>query len=339
MRKNQELRRSNPFRSPRDRRTYWLIFGLFLILGLLFAYGLLSYNNPVKPGSASYYPVVKRRLFVITTLFIVTICQSLATISFQSITANRIITPSLLGFEAVYATIHTATIFFFGAKALREFTGPGPFLIQVLLMILVCLVLYGSLLKGRDKDIQFMLLVGVIIGSGLRSVSSFMRRLLSPSEFDILQAKLFGSVNNAKSEYFPIVLPLVLICLVLMFTYSNKLNVLALGDETSKKLGLNHRSATILVLSLVSILVAVSTALVGGLNFFGFLTATLTYQLVPSYDHKYLFLLSLVLGFFILTGAYFLMYHVFNAQGVVSIIIELVGGLTFLVLVLKKVNQ
>ena len=72
------------------------------------------------------------------------------------------------------------------------------------------------------------------------------------------------------------------------------------------------------------------------MTFLGFLVATLTYQFADTYDHLYLLPMAALMGFCILTSAYFLMNHVFYAQGVVSIIIELVGGLTFLVVILRK---
>ena len=50
----------------------------------------------------------------------------------------------------------------------------------------------------------------------LNSVSTFMRKLLAPSEFDILQARLFGSVNHADPAYFPIVIPMIIIVAVLI---------------------------------------------------------------------------------------------------------------------------
>jgi ABC-type enterochelin transport system, permease component len=270
-------------------------------------------------------------------MIISAICQSLATVAFQSSTNNRIITPSLLGFEALYSTINTSTMFFFGATAFISFTtGVSSFLFQVAVMVLVCLLLYGWLLSGKYGNLQLMLLVGVIIGTGLRSVSAFMRRLLAPSEFDLLQAKLFGSVSNARAEYFPIAIPIVIIAAFLVVAYSKRLNVLSLGSGPSTALGVNHKFGIIYALILVSVLMSVSTALVGPLTFYGFLVATLTYQAAPTYDHRYIFPMSLAIGFLILTGAYFFMYHVFRAQGVVSVIIEMFGGIVFLVVLLRK---
>lgn len=331
-----EHRTARAFRSPRERRRYWLILTLLILLGILASVGLLVYNNPVPVDSPSFLPVVRRRVYALVAMIIAAVCQSLSTVTFQSITSNKIITPSLLGFEALYSTIQTSTIFFFGATALIRFTGTGAFLFQVSIMVLMCLILYGWLLAGKYGNLQLMLLIGVIMGTGLRSMSSFMRRLLAPSEFDILQARLFGSVNNADASYFPVAIPVVLIVAGLLLAYSKRLNLASLGRDPATALGANHRRSVIYALILVAVLMSVSTALIGPLTFYGFLVAILTYQAAPTYDHRYVLPMSLAIGFLIITGAYFLMYHVFNAQGVVSIIIEMVGGLTFLAVILRK---
>ncbi|TCZ74034.1 iron ABC transporter permease [Paenibacillus albiflavus] len=333
---HNENRSARAFRSKKEEQRYWILLITLIVLGLLSSYGLLVYNNPVPVDSPSFIPVVKRRLVALVAMLIAAICQSLSTVAFQSITNNRIITPSLLGFESLYTTIHTSTIFFFGVGALINFTGIVPFAIQVIVMVLMSLILYGWLLSGKYGNLQLMLLVGIIIGTGLKSVSSFMRRLLSPNQFDILQARLFGSVNNADSAYFPIVIPVVIIVALLLLAHSKKLNILSLGKDVSTSFGVKHQSSIIYTLILVSVLMSISTALIGPLTFYGFLVATLSYQAAPTYDHRYIFPMALAIGFLIITSAYFLMYHVFNAQGVVSVIIELFGGIIFLTVILRK---
>ncbi len=330
------MKKSNSFRFEKDQRQYWVTLTVVLVVGVLFAIGLLVYNNPVPMTSPSFWPVVQRRINAVIAMAIVALAQSLATVTFQSVTNNRIITPSILGFESLYTTIQTAVMFFFGSRALLAFTGTGPFLFQVGLMILLSLLLYGWLLTGKYGDLQLMLLIGLIIGSGLRSLSTFMRRLLSPSEFDLLQARLFASVNHADPGYFGISIVLIALAALLLFWYARRLNVLNLGKDVAVSLGVHHRRGTIFMLVLVSVLMSVSTALVGPMTFFGFLVATFTYRLVPTYDHRYYFPMAIGLGFLVMTGSYFLMYHVFNAQGVVSILIEFVGGLTFLFTMFRR---
>ncbi|WP_172119464.1 iron chelate uptake ABC transporter family permease subunit [Actinomyces faecalis] len=329
-------RSSGAFPTLTARRRWWLIYLAMTAAALVCATGLLTWNNPMPPGSRGFWLIAQRRAWSVLAMVVVAVCQSLATIAFQTVTANRIVTPSIMGFESLYRAIHTSTVFFLGAAGLTAARTTTTFVGQLVLMVGLCLVLYSWLLTSKQASMHAMLLIGVVLGAGLGSVSTFMQRLLTPSEFDVLTARLFGSVNNADPAYYPIALPVVVIAAAALIAASRHLNILALGREASTSLGLDHRRMSVTVLVLVSVLMATSTALVGPMTFFGFLVATLTYQICGTYDHRYLFPMSVSLGTAVLTSAYFLMNHVFSAQGVVSIIIEAVGGLAFLVVVLRK---
>ena len=241
-----------------------------------------------------------------------------------------------MGFESLYVAVQTAAVYFLGVAGVVALQGVAQFGLQVALMVCFSLLLYGWLLSGKYGNLQIMLLIGIIIGGGLGSVSAFMQRLLSPSEFDVLLARLFGSIANADPAYYPLALPLVGIAGVLLVVRSHRLNLVALGRDTTVCLGLNHRRETMIVLLLVSVLMAVSTALVGPMTFFGFLTATLAYQFAGTHDHRYVLPVAALTAFVVLAGAYFVMKNVFYAQGVVSIIIELVGGSIFLFVIVRK---
>ena len=323
------------FRTDKEKKNYFIILSILIFLTLVNIYGLLTYNNPVPIDSPSFLPVVKRRQNAIIAMLLAATCQSFATLLFQTVTNNKIITPSLLGFEAIYSTINTATMYFLGINAFIAISGMKYYLSQIAIMVLISLLLFSTLLK-KHRNVDFLLLVGIIMGQGLRSISAFMRRLLSPSEFDVLQAKLFTSVNNSDPSYFIISAIIIGVVVTIIFTKSNKLNVIGLGADVSNNLGLNYKKSIIYALIGVSILMSVSTALIGPMNFFGFLTVSLCYEFSKTYDHKYLFLMALFLAYFIITLAYFVMNHIFNANGVVSILIELVGGLYFLYIVFRK---
>lgn len=338
MEKNNIFRVTTPFKCSKDKRNYYFLLGLFTLLAVLMAMGLILYNNPVPVSSPSFKPVLKRRMVAVVAMLVTSICQSYATISFQTVTNNRLITPSILGFEALYSVIHTSIIFFLGINALQSFSGPWSFYIQIFIMTLMALLLYGWLLGEKRNNVEILLLVGVILGIGLRSVGAFMRRLLTPSEFDVLQARLFASVNNADSRYFPVAIPLVIGVVFLLILQSKRLNLISLGRDTAVNLGENHKKFTKYILTLTSILISVSTALVGPLTFLGFLVSTITIEIVKTYDHRYILPFAAILSFLILAASYFFMYHVFNTQGVVSIIIELFGGIAFLILLFRKGN-
>ncbi|WP_159717538.1 MULTISPECIES: iron chelate uptake ABC transporter family permease subunit [Actinomyces] len=329
-------RRSGAFASRADRRRWWLLFLGITALAAACVVGLVLYGNPAVVGSRGFWRIVDRRMDAVIAMAVVALCQAMATVSFQTVTGNRILTPSILGFESLYRAIHTTTIFLFGVAGLNAARTTSMFLLQLALMIGLSLMLYSWLLLGSVKGLYPMLLVGIIIGAGLGSLSTFMQRLLTPSEFDVLTARLFGSVNNADPDYYPVAIPLVLGAAALLYALSKRLNVLALGRDTTTSLGVGHARISLAVLVLISVLMATSTALVGPMTFLGFLVATLAYQLSPTYDHRYVFPMAVSLAMLTLCGAYFLMRNVFSAQGVVSIIIEFVGGALFLIVLLRR---
>ena len=330
------VREVGAFQTSQSKRRYWIVVGALVVAALLFTAGLLSWGNPMEFGTRGYWLIAERRMNSVIAMAVVAVCQAVATVAFQTVTNNRIITPSIMGFESLYVAIHTSTVYFLGAAGLNNARTLEMFVVQLVLMVGLSLILYTWLLAGDNPNMHAMLLVGIVLGGGLGSVSTFMQRLLTPSEFDLLTARLFGSVNNADPAYYPLAVPLVLVAAGLMYVNSRRLNVLGLGRDVAVNLGVNHKKHAVYTLVLVSVLMAVSTALVGPMTFLGFLVATLAYQFADTYDHRYVFPMAALLGYCILAGAYFIMNHIFYAQGVVSIIIELVGGLTFLIVVLRK---
>ncbi|MEE2056736.1 iron chelate uptake ABC transporter family permease subunit [Rhodococcus artemisiae] len=324
------------FSTVRQRRRYWILVGALTLLSVVIAVGLVAWDNPVQFGTTGYWRIARMRATNLVVILLVVVCQAVATVSFQSATNNRIITPSIMGFEALYVAIQTAAVFFLGAVGVTTLQGVPQFALMLVLMVGFALMLYGWLLSGKYANLQVMLLVGIVLGGGLGSVATFMQRMLTPSEFDILTAKLFGSVSNADASYLPLAIPLCVAAAGTLWWRSRRLNIVALGKDVTTNLGMNHRREIILILFLVSVLMATTTALVGPLTFLGFLVATLAYQFANTHDHRFVFPVAILTGFVILGGAYFVLKNIFYAEGAVSIIIEAVGGSAFLYVILRK---
>ena len=329
-------RTSESFTTARARRRYVIVLGVLVALSVAFAFALLAWENPMPVGSPGFWRIAKLRVTNVTVMAVVAVAQAIATVSFQTVTHNRIITPSIMGFESLYRVVQTTTVYLFGVAGLVAIQGVWQFGLQVVIMVGLAMALYGWLLSGRYGNLQIMLLIGIIIGGGLGAISTFMQRLLTPSEFDVLAARLFGNVSNADASYLPLAIPLCVAASALLWMRSRRLNLLALGPDVSRSLGLDHKRELYIVLFLVAVLMATSTALVGPMTFLGFLVATLAYQFADTYDHRLVFPVAVLTAFTILAGAYFVMKNVFYAQGMVSILIELVGGTVFLIVILRK---
>lgn len=329
-------RRSGPLPGTRARRRYWLIFSALCVLAGLFTFGSLAYENPMPVGSRGFWLIAEMRTTNLVVVLVVAFCQAIATVAFQTVTNNRILTPSIMGFESLYRLVQTGAVFFIGATGLVAVTGLWQFLLQVALMVAFAAALYGWLLARRGGNLQVTLLVGIVLGGGLGGLATFMQRLLTPSEFDILTARLIGSIANADTSYLGVSIALAGIAGGLLWAKAGTLNVLSLGRETAVNLGMDHRRQMIIVLLLVSVLMAVSTALVGPMTFLGFLVAMIAYQLADTYDHRLVFPIAWLTGFVVLAGSHFVLKHIFYAEGSVGIIMEVVGGTFFLVYILRK---
>src|SRR5690606_13845248 len=116
------------------------------------------------------------------------------------------------------------------------------------------------------------------------------------------------------ASYLPLAIPLCIGAAGTLWWRSRRLNIIALGKDVTTNLGLDHRREIMLVLFLVSVLMATTTALVGPLTFLGFLVATLAYQFATTHDHRFVFLVAILTGFVILGGAYFVLKNIFYAE-------------------------
>lgn len=297
---------------------------------------VLTWSIRPEVGSRGFWLVVSMRVGSVMTIVVVAAAQSTATVLFHTATGNRILTPSIMGFDALYVLIQTSLAFFLGAQALSATDGIPKVLLQSAVMIAFATLLYGWLFGGRRGSLHVTLLVGLILGAGFGTLSSFMQRMLVPTDFDILSARLFGNISNANVGYLPVASAIIGAVLVIVHAMRFRLDVLALGRDTSIGLGLAHKRQVIAVLVLVAVLVSVSTTLIGPMTFFGFIVATLSYQLAGAHEHRRVLPFAFLLGTAILLGAYFVLHHLFRAAGLVTVIIEFVGGSAFVILLLRK---
>ncbi|WP_307844182.1 iron chelate uptake ABC transporter family permease subunit [Sanguibacter suaedae] len=317
-----------------SRTTVGWVAGGVLVIALVLA--TVLYDNRLPVGSAGFRTIVTMRLESVATIVVVAFCHGVGTVIFHTATGNRILTPSILGFDALYRLMQTSLVFVLGGTAVAATGGLGAVAVQTVLMVGFATLLYGWLFSGRRADLHVLLLVGVVLGMGFASVSTFMQRMLTPSEFDVLSARLFGNISGSDASYLPWAAAVCVAVGAVLWRRRHVLDVVALGRDVSTNLGLNHRREVLLLLVLVALLVSVSTTMVGPMTFFGFVVATLTYQVAGAATHARLLPLAALVGTCALLGAYFVLRHVFYAAGLVTVIIELVGGLIFLVHLLRK---
>ena len=254
---------------------------------------------------------------------------------FQTVTNNRILTPSILGLDSLYMLGQTILIFLFGSSSIMMTNRKINFLFSLIIMITGTVILYKTIFKRRN-NIFFLLLVGTVIGTLLKSMTSFMQVLIDPNEFLTLQSKMFANFNNVNTDILLISIIIILIIFAVIYDDIKKLDVMLLGRENAINLGIDYDKFTKKILLVVSILVSISTALVGPVTFLGLLVVNLTYQYFKTYKHQCLIVGAILIGIIALLGGQILVERVFNFSSTVSIIINFIGGIYFIYLLLKE---
>lgn len=285
-------------------------------------------------GKLSY--ILSYRAQVIATMILVGTATGVSTVLFQTITGNRILTPSVMGAEALFVLIQTSIIFFIGSTRWDSVPVVGRFAIETSVMVVFALTLYRWLLVGKSEDLYRLLLAGLVFGILFRSAAELLQRMMAPNEFNILQGRLFAQLTLPESRLLGIAGGLVALCVALLWRYRRDFDVIALGRDVAIGLGVDYPRIVTRALVLITVLISTSTALIGPLTFLGFMTATLAYQLAGSQRHALLLPFSALLGVVFLAGGQLVLEHLFAMTGTLSVVIEFTGGALFLLMLLRK---
>lgn len=288
-------------------------------------------------GNVSY--ILKHRGQILATMVLVAFTSGIGTLLFQTITQNRILTPSVMGLESLFVLLQTLLVFFLNIAGLRVFGTIGQFVGEAALLMLFATLLYRWLLSGSGLDLHRVLLIGLVFGTLFRSSAGLMQRLLSPGEFAVLQSRIFATFTRADSSVLLISGLVIAVITLIVWRMRHRLDVIALGSNTATALGIPYKRYVTGLLLLISVLVAISTALVGPMTFLGLLIVNLTYPLIGSWRHAYLLPGSIMIGMITLIGGQLVLERVFDMAGTLSVVIEFVGGGLFIYLLLKKVAK
>ncbi len=259
-----------------------------------------------------------------------------ASLVFQTIINNTIVTPCLLGMNSLYTFIHTAVVFVAGSGSIFAANPNVAFLMDLVLMGIVATTIYSYLFQKTNHNVLYVLLVGTVMTSFFSSVQASMTRIMDPNEYDALLTTLAASFQNIQSE---IIVAAILLLLGLIFVLRKELallDVLALGKNQAINLGVDYDRCIRKLLLGVTLCIAVATAMVGPISFLGLIIANLARQLLTTYRHSQLILASALFGMLVLIGGQTLVERVFTYSIPMSVFITIGGGMYFLYLLFAK---
>ncbi|ASE59937.1 iron chelate uptake ABC transporter family permease subunit [Staphylococcus saprophyticus] len=298
-----------------------VIAGLYLIIGIDFEIFQYQFTS---------------RLRKLILMILVGGAIAASVVIFQAITTNRLLTPSIMGLDAVYMFVKVLIVFVFGVQSVFVTNLYISFLISLIVMIGFSLLLFQGIFRIGNVSVYLILLVGIILGTFFRSITGFLELIINPEDFLAVQSAMFANFDASNTKLVTLC-GVILIIFIMITVYAIPyLDVLLLGRDQAINLGISYQTLTRILLILVAILVSISTALVGPITFLGLLTVNLAHELMKTYQHKYILPATICISWISLFLAQAIVENFFEATTQVSIIIDLVGGSYFIYLLIKR---
>ena len=240
-----------------------------------------------------------------------------ASIVFQSVINNTIVTPCLLGMNSLYTLIHTAVVFFLGSGSMLVINANMSFALDLVIMGFVATFIYSYLFKATNHNVLYVLLIGTVLTSFFSSITS-----------------LVASFSNVNSEIIIFSLIIIAAIIVIFRKELAMLDVLTLGKEQAVNLGVDYDRCIRRLLLAVTLCISVATAMVGPISFLGLIIANLSRQMLKTYRHTQLILGSALFGMIGLIFGQLIVERIFVYAIPVSVFITVGGGIYFLYLLL-----
>lgn len=304
-----------------------------VILVLLVFLAMIMYQF-MHVNEKYFQLVMQLRAPKLIVILIVVFCIGSSTIVFQSLINNNIVTPCLLGMNSLYILLHTVIVFILGTSSIYVKSNTIAYFVDLVVMIIVALILYGYLFRKTGGNVLYVLLAGTVMATLFGSITSFIQRIMSPNEFATLETTLVASFSNVNSSNILLSVVIILLVIIAFWRDVKYLDVIALGKENAINLGVDYDRVIRRLLIGVTIFISIATAMVGPISFLGLIIANIGRQLLKTYKHVVLIWGTVLIGMFVLLFGQGLIEHVFSYTTTIAVFINITGGIYFLYLVL-----
>lgn len=259
-------------------------------------------------------------------------CLAAAGAAYQGVFQNPMAAPDILGASSGAAFGAALAILLRQSGVVITLFAFAASIITVLLVIFA-----GS--KANGKRVVGLILAGIMIGSLVSSGTSLIKLVADPEDqLPAITYWLMGSLNGTRPEDVWFVLIPMLLGLIPLLLLRWRLNILTLGDEEAKTMGVNAKRLRVIVILCATLVTAASVSVSGVIGWIGLVIPHLTRRLVGNNYH-------LLLPASMLLGAIFLLLvdnisrNLFATEIPIGILTSFIGAPFFLYLITREGEQ
>ena len=162
------------------------------------------------------------------------------------------------------------------------------------------ILVFIASVSTRIKDIMVILILGMMFSSGVSAVVQILQYMSNEEALKSFVIWTMGSLGDVTSTQLKLLLPAVIIGLILSILVIKPLNLLLLGEQYARTMGLNVRKSRYLIFLSTTLLAGTVTAFCGPIGFVGLAIPHVSRMLFCNADHRVLLPASALCGAVIL---------------------------------------
>ncbi|MCK9235528.1 MAG: iron chelate uptake ABC transporter family permease subunit, partial [Acholeplasmataceae bacterium] len=279
--------------------------------------------------------ILQRRGYQVAAMMIAAVLIATTTLAFQTLTNNRILTPGLMGFDAIFVLSQTFIVFALHEQSALYQNPYLNFLFAASLMILITLIVYRLVLRKNKNHIVFLLLFGIIISTLSRNLASFLQTVMDPNQFYSVIIRTEVTITNMNTNIILLALPILIVIIGLFVREFKYLDVMALGETHAVGLGINYQKKMNTYLIYIAIAMSIATALIGPITFLGLLAVNAAREMLKTFKHLPLMIASSLIAIVAIVLGQTIIIEL-GYQTTVTVLISFVGGLYMIYLIIRE---
>ncbi len=325
-----------------NKKKFWIVL-FILIICVIFSACLGRYTLSLKDIFSilvgNHTSEVEVNLFYnirLSRTFLVVISGGALALSgsiFQTIFRNPLVSPDVLGVSSGCSV---------GAVLSIVLLGGGVIITQSMTFLFGVMVVLFSIFLSRfvkNDRILGLVLAGIVMGSIASSIIMMLKLVADPnSHLQAIEFWLMGGFNNATWSQFNIIFLPIMLITVILYLLRYKINIMSLGDEEAKSLGLNVKVVRIIVILLATLLVALVVSFAGVVSWVGLLSPHIV-KMYSKDDIVNNFSLSFLTGSILLIVSDVLARTLFTIELPISIVTSFIGAIFLIILLIKNKRE
>ena len=301
-----------------------LVLLLLSLVSLFVGVGQLSFSALVQRDAVAWQLLLTSRIPRLLAVLLAGGGLSIAGLIMQQISQNRFAAPSTSG------TIECAML---GYVLSLVCFGHGDSLLLIFSTAMIGTLMFVQFIQRiQFKNVVFVPLIGIVFGSVVQSVATFIAY-----RYDALQnlsgwaVANFANLLSGDFELLYIAIPVA----IFSYLYAARLSAVGMGKDFAINLGLNYQQVLALGVCLVSIMAASVVMIVGQLPFLGLIVPNLVSYFYGDNLRKNIPRTALFGAFLVLVCDIVSRVLLFPYEIPISMIISIIGGIAFIVLILR----